>query len=247
MNRLLVLLLVALLGAGSYAAYRVLESHLTAEVYRARLAELAADHEVLRERYNHVVRRTAVTELIVDEVGLQVVIRTVDGELQRFVSPYDPEREIYVDYVVRDGRIFIRRLFDDKTPPGRGMVIDPELVDVDWGVDAESYGKAAYRALGPGRWVVDVTGDGSLGLARREPGEPLALSPPPEVRQYEPIEGEVREALREITIREAVEAFALNAKLWSRGPRGATMGEGEGGGEQESRPVDRGVAPQNPS
>jgi len=209
--RLLVAILAVLAVAGGYALFLVLEADLTAEVYRGRLAELALDHEALRERYNRVVRRTAVTELLVEDGSVRVVVRTADGDLQVLDSPYDPANEIYVDYVVREGRIWIRRLFDEKTPPGEGMVIDPRFIDVDWGAEAESYGKAAYRELGPGRWVVDVSGDGSLGLARREPSDRVELAPPPEVRQYAPVEVEVREALAGIGVAEA--ALAIGRKL----------------------------------
>jgi hypothetical protein len=105
------------------------------------------------------------------EGTLSVVIRTADGDTQVLNSPFDPSQEIYVAYVVSNGRLWIRRVFDESTPPGQDMVIDPRFTDVDWSADEKSHGKAAYRALGEGHWVVDVTGDGSLGLARQKPGE----------------------------------------------------------------------------
>ncbi|MDJ0849830.1 MAG: hypothetical protein QNK04_15785, partial [Myxococcota bacterium] len=102
-SRLLALVLLALLALTGFAGFRVLESQLAADVYQARLAELAADHEALRSLYNEAVRRTAVTELRVEDGTLAVVIRTAEGELQTLPSPYDPRNEIYVDYVVADG------------------------------------------------------------------------------------------------------------------------------------------------
>lgn len=198
--------MLALVAFGGYAAFRLLEADITAEVYRERLAELSADHTALLERYNRVVRRTAVTELLVEDNRLRVVIRTAEGELQTLDAPYDPRREVYVDYVVRNGRIWIRRLFDEDTAPGKGMVIDPQLADVDWDADVESHGKAAYRSLGPGRWVVDVSGDGSLGLALRAPDETIELEAAPEIRQYEPVEVAVSEALAEIRLVEGARA-----------------------------------------
>jgi hypothetical protein len=174
-SRLFSLFTVVLLVISAFAAYRLLEASLAAEVYRGRLTELSADYEQLRDRYNTAVRRTAVTELQVEDGALTVVIRTADGELQSLPSPFDPSKEIYVDFVVHEGRLFIRRLFDEDTPPGEGMLVDPRFVDVDWNAAGENHGKAAYRALGEGRWVVDVTGDGSLGLARREPHEDVRL------------------------------------------------------------------------
>ncbi len=212
--RLLTLVLLAFVALTGFAGFRVLEAQLTADVYEARLAELAADHEALRELFDEAVRRTAVTELRVAEGALSVVIRTADGDLQVFASPYDPAKEIYVDYVVADGRLWIRRLFDEDTPPGEGMVIDPQLAHVEWEATEGSYGKAAYRSLGDGRWVVDVTGDGSLGLTRREPGDTIELSPPPPVRDYEPIEAEVRDALGAIGPGEAIRVIATRLGAW---------------------------------
>jgi len=207
MNRALSAALLVLVAAALFAAYRLLESSLAAEVYRERIAELVLDYQALRGRYDEAVRRTAVTELVVADGRLSVVIRTAEGRLRTIETPFDPSREIYVDYVVRDGRLWIRRIFDDRTPPGDGLSIDPSLVDVDWEAVGEGHGKAAYRALGEGRWVVDVSGDGSLGLARREPGEPVDLAPAPPVRRYEPLADSVDSALGSIGPGEALRAL----------------------------------------
>jgi hypothetical protein len=207
MRRALSLALLALVAVAAFSAHRLLKASLAAEVYRERLLELSGDYERLRDRYNEAVRRTAVTELLVADGKLSVVIRTAEGELKSFESPFDPSREIYVDYVVRDGRLWIRRLFDDRTPPSEGMSIDPGLIDVDWEAVGEGYGKAAYRELGEGRWVVDVTGDGSLGLARRDPEEAVELAPAPPVREYEPVGEAVESVLGSIRASEAVRAL----------------------------------------
>ncbi len=206
-TRILGVLLAVLLAAGGFATFRLLEASLASEVYRARLAEMRADYEALRDRYNQAVRRTAVTELLVEDDTLTVVIRTAEGELQSLSTPFDPTREIYVDYVVLGGRLWIRRLFDDATAPEQGMLIDPRFIDVDWDSAGETHGKAAYRSLSPGRWVVDVTGDGALGLTHREDDEPIDLAPPPPVRRYEPVEGVVEGRLGAIRPREALEAL----------------------------------------
>jgi hypothetical protein len=118
MLRILSFFAIALLGISAFAAFRLLEASLAADVYRERLAEMAADYETLRGRYNQAVRRTAVTELRVVDGKLTVVIRTADGELQALESPFDPSNEIYVDYVVMNGRLWIRRVFDAKPWPG---------------------------------------------------------------------------------------------------------------------------------
>ncbi len=206
-SRILSALLILLVAAAGFAAFRLLEASLASDVYRQRLAEMSADYEALRGQYNQAVRRTAVTELLVEDGTLTVVIRTAEGELQSLASPFDPSREIYVDYVVLNGRLWIRRLFDDATAPEQGMVIDPRFIDVDWDSQGESHGKAAYRSLGPGRWVVDVTGDGSLGLTRRKGDEASDLAPPPEVRRYQPVEGIVDAQLGSIRPGEAFDAL----------------------------------------
>ena len=68
--------------------------------------------------------------------------------------------------------------------------------------EPEAYGKAIYRQLTEGRWVVSVTGDGSLGLAMAD--EPVSLSAPPEVRDYHEADDEVEQKLDEIGVAEVV-------------------------------------------
>src|SRR5262249_20783722 len=129
---------------------------------------------------------------------LSVAIRDAAGAARVIETPFDPSHEIYVDYAVLDGRLWIRRVFDDRTPPGEGVLVDPQLAQVDWDARGGAYGKATYRSLGPGRWVVSVSGDGSLGLVRVPDGEPTELAPPPPVRSYEPVEDARHDALREL-------------------------------------------------
>jgi hypothetical protein len=181
------------LGAGLYGGYRYVESRVVTDLYRQRLKDVANEYEQLRQRYNQVVRKTAVTELVVADGRLSVVIRTAGGQLQRIETPFDPAREIYVDYVIKDSRLWVRRVFDDTTPPVDGIVIDPLLGDVDWHDPALRHGKAVYRSLGEGRWVVTVSGDGSLVLApAAEPAE-ADLAPPPVIGQFQTIDQQVRQ------------------------------------------------------
>jgi hypothetical protein len=180
--------------------YRVARSQVAMDVYQQRLAELTADYDMLRDQYNEAVRRTAVTELLVDDDRLTVVVRTAAGELKRIETSYDPLSEVHVDYLVIDGRLWIRRVYDDNTPPREGVLIDPNLAYVDWHDPAVRYGKTTYRVLSEGRWVVTVTGDGSLGLAPVDPEEAVELAGPPEVRDYEQIEAEARNAMEQVGI-----------------------------------------------
>ena len=192
------LLVIAAVG------YRLARSKVEIDIYRDRLASVADDYELLRSMYNQAVTRTAITELVVEDGKLSVVIRTIEGVERVIETPFDPSREIYCDYVVKDGRIWIRRVYDDRTPAREGLVIDEAFRHVDWSDPSAPYGKAVYRSLGEGRWVVTVTGDGSLGLARAASGGEAALSGPPPVRDYEEMEKEIDDSLREVGIAEVV-------------------------------------------
>jgi hypothetical protein len=209
MARLLASLLVAALVAfAGLAGYQLLRTGLAADVSRARLEQAVGDYQALRGQYNQAVRRTSVTELIVADGRLAVAIRDAAGALRTLDTPFDPTREIYVDFVVLDGRLWIRRVFDDRTPPEAGVLVDPALAEIDWSAEGAAYGKATYRALAPGRWVVSVTGDGSLGLTRARDDVPAELAPPPPVREYEPIDRELDGALRELGPAEVLHALA---------------------------------------
>jgi hypothetical protein len=111
-------------------------------------------------------------------------------------TDFDPSREIFVDFVVLDQRLWIRRVYDETTAPRDGVVVNPELVEIDWDEPGATDGRVVYRSLSEGRWVISVSGDGALGLGPAS-GE-VDLSPPPEVREYEEAEEEVREAIGSI-------------------------------------------------
>lgn len=202
------LALAALIAFAGLAGWQLLRTGLAADVYRERLARAVGDYEVLRGQYNQAIRRTAVTELNVADGKLSVTIRDAGGTIRTLDTPFDPAREIYVDFVVIDGRLWIRRVFDDRTPPEQGVLVDPALAQIDWNAEQAEYGKATYRALTPGRWVVSVTGDGSLGLTRASDDEPTELSPPPPVRDYAPLESELDGALRDLGPLEVLHALA---------------------------------------
>jgi len=162
------------------------------EVFRDRLERLTTDYATLAERYNSAVRQTAVTELVVENGGLDVVVRSVGGEMERIETPYDPSREIYVDFALIDGRVWIRRVFDASTPPSEATVVSPALATVNWNGPGASFGQAVYRSLEEGRWVVSVSGSGALRLGRAESEAPAALAPAPDIAAFEEIEIEAR-------------------------------------------------------
>ena len=192
------LVMSALVAGGGYLGFRVLKGELTAEVYKGRLESLARDYEQLRATYNDAVRRTAVTELVVAGGALTVVVRTDSGVLREVATGLDPSQEVYVDYALVNGRLLIRRVFDAKTPPERGVVIDPDLAAVDWQAPGAAYGQTVYRRLEEGRWLVSVTGNGALALARAPDDRPSALAPAPTIKDFSVMEAELRSQLSSI-------------------------------------------------
>ena len=180
--------------------YRVLESDVASDIYRERLADLGAEHDALISQYNDAVRRSAVTELVVEDGSLSVVVRTLDGTLNEIDTPYDPSGEIYVDFAVVGGRLWVRRVFDAHTAPSAGVVVDPKVADLDWDAPGATFGKAVYRSLGEGRWVVTVSGDGSLALTQAVDGASADLDGAPRVREYAEFERTLDEELERITL-----------------------------------------------
>ncbi len=200
---------VVLLCAIAAVGYRLGQAKIELDIYRHRLAGLHRNYESLRATYNQAVRKTATTELIVRDGKLSVAIRTIEGLDRLVATPFDPSEEIYCDYVLADGRLWIRRVYDSQTPPSRGVLIDEALEHVDWTDPATRFGKAVYRSLGEGRWIVTVTGDGALGLARTDADDEVLLSGPPPVRDYEELEKQIDEAVADVRFGEVVKRILL--------------------------------------
>jgi len=179
---------VALLACAA-AVYKVSDAVSRAQEAEKALAQARAQFDDLAQQYNQAIRKTAVTELWVEQGQLSVVVRTAAGVEQRIATPYDPAGEVYVDYVVVDGRMWIRRVFDANTPPSQATVIDPQWEQIDWSNPAATLGKAVYRTLDEGRWTITVTGDGSLGLAKAStPSQDTQLTYAPPLGSFEPVE-----------------------------------------------------------
>lgn len=175
---------------------------VTNRIYQEKLDQLAADYVALTTHYNDAVRRSAITELEVTADSLNVLIRTTDGQVQRIHTPYDPNREIYVDFLVGNGRIWIRRVFDDQTPPSEATLIDPVWDEVDWERPDLSYGKAIYRSLKPGLWSIQVSGSGALTLEPVSYSLAERLKTSPEVRSYEEIQISLEEEIKHISLKD---------------------------------------------
>ena len=144
---------VVLLGVAGFVGYRLVQANLKADIYRDRLTALADDYDQLKQTYNRAVRKTAVTELVVRDGALSISIRTSEGVIRHIPTPFDPSGEVYIDYVVHNGRLWVRRVFDAQTPPSEGVLIEPQLAEVGWDDPALAHGKAVYRRLGEGRWI----------------------------------------------------------------------------------------------
>ncbi|MEX0324485.1 MAG: hypothetical protein AB3N33_00195 [Puniceicoccaceae bacterium] len=177
-----------------------LREEVTSQIYRNKLESMAAEYADLADRYNHAVRQSAVTELEVTGDSVTVLIRTIEGELKRIPTPYDPGEEIFVDYLVGNGRIWIRRVFDENTAPGNGLGIDPVWEVVDWKGSGLSYGKIVYRSLEPGIWSIQVSGNGALSLEPAPESHPDELAAAPAIRSFEEIQLSLDAEVQSITL-----------------------------------------------
>ena len=200
---LTVLLCVASLAAAAGLGYLLLKDRIAATIYRERLVAVTAEYNALAEDYNRAVTRAAVTELLVEGGAVAVQVRAPSGLIRRIDTPYDASSEIFLDYVVLDGKLWIRRVFDDRTAPREGVVIDPALAEIDWDAAEADHGKVAYRSLADGRWIVSVSGDGSVGLKRATDDAPADLVSAPAVEAFDPLD-EARKQVEAITWREVL-------------------------------------------
>ncbi|MFI4862534.1 MAG: hypothetical protein ACIAXF_17855 [Phycisphaerales bacterium JB063] len=201
-NRLVLLLAFLLLGASSLAGYQWARASVAKDVYRDRLSTVQQEYAQLADQYNQAVTPKPVTELLVRDGEISVIIREGDGTTRTIETPYLADREVFVDYALIDGRLLIRRIFDENTAPSYATMIDADLVNVDWDDEAALFGKAIYRRLDDGRWVISVTGDGSLGLKRLEPGEEAELTHRPGVQEFAPVTPPTQDDIEAIGFRE---------------------------------------------
>lgn len=194
--------LVALVLA-TLAGYQWAKASVAQDIYRDRLTSLQAEYQQLAEQYNQAITPRPVTELLVENQKVCVLVRKGDGELIRVPTPFNGwENDVYVDYVLADGRLLIRRVFEIKNgqDTSKPVQVDADLVDVKWG-DAVPFGKAIYRSkMADGRWVVSVTGDGSLTLKRVGDTEPIELATQPRIEKFDPVDERADEAVDRIGV-----------------------------------------------
>lgn len=194
--------LIALVAA-TLLGYQWAKASVAQEIYRDRLTSLQADFQQLANQYNQAITPRPVTELLVEDQTVCVLVRKGDGELIRVPTPFNAwENDVYVDYVLADGRLLIRRVFEIKNgqDTSKPVQVDSDLVEVQWG-DAVPFGKAIYRSkMDDGRWVVSVTGDGSLTLKRVGDTENIELATHPEVKKFDPVDERTNEAVERIGV-----------------------------------------------
>ena len=155
----------------------------------------------LKARYNEVLARTVITELKVENGRCSVILKNSEGVLAEIPVDVDLHKEVFVDYIFFDNRLFIRRVFDAGTAPERAAdILALQNVRgylpaaIDWTDPKFRYGKSIYRKLADGTWMITVTGGGALDIDRKENIPHLEFISPPEgflLKEYKPESGEV--------------------------------------------------------
>ena len=199
----------AVLAAASVVGFvglRFAKADAANAVYQSRLRDLSSEYQTLRAHYNQAVRQTAVTELVVEDRSVTVQVRTIEGAIETIETDADADKEIYVDFALIEGRLWIRRVFDADTPPSRATVINPRLAEVDWDSEGALVGQAVYRQLGEGRWVVNAAGDGALALTRVPQDQIVNLAPPPEIGSYKEVQSQIDEEMEKVSWRDILAA-----------------------------------------
>ncbi len=193
---------IAAVGVVAIIGLRFAKADAANSVYQSRLRDLSTEYQSLMAQYNQVVRQTAITELIVKNRKVTVAIRTIEGTAETIETECDADKEIYVDFALIEGRLWIRRVFDSDTPPSQATIINPKLVNVDWDSASALVGQAVYRQLDEGRWVVHASGDGALALTKIPEDQIVSLSPPPTIQAYEEIQAQIKKQVEKITWRD---------------------------------------------
>lgn len=198
---------LAILGAVtavSFIGLKVARAEAASSVYQDRLRDLSTEYESLRSHYNQAVRQTAITELVVKDRKITVQVRTIEGDQEIIETSCNADKEIYVDFALINGRLWIRRVFDADTPPSQATIINPKLANVDWDSEGALVGQAVYRQLGEGRWIVNAAGDGALALTKVPEDQIVNLSPPPEIKSYEEVQSQVDQEIDKVTWRDVL-------------------------------------------
>ena len=158
----------------------------------------------LRDQYERALRETVVTELEVKEGALSVRYLRSDGKIVVVPTALNTEKEIFIDFYVAGNRVGIRRLFDSSQPADSAIVLDEPWDTMANDAPPASFGRTVYRRLDEGRWVVTMTGNGSLGLMRSALDDSGRLAAPPALVNPEAPLREGDEAVEEISFSDVV-------------------------------------------
>jgi hypothetical protein len=191
--------IVGAVGIFGFVGLRFAKADAANTVYQSRLRDLSTEYESLRTHYNQAVRQTAITELVVQDRSVTVQIRTIEGAQETIETSCDADKEIYVDFALIEGRLWIRRVFDADTPPSQATIINPKLADIDWEANGALVGQAVYRQLDEGRWIVNAAGDGALTLSKVEEDEIITLAPPPQINTFEEVQSQIDEQVDKVS------------------------------------------------
>ena len=155
----------------------------------------------LKSRYNEVLARTIITELKVENNKCSVILKNSEGVLAEIPVEVNLGKEVFVDYIYFDNRLFIRRVFDSGTAPERAAdILALQNVRgflpaaIDWSDPKFRSGKSIYRKLTDGSWMITVTGGGALDIDRKENIPHLEFISPLEgflLKDYKPENGEL--------------------------------------------------------
>ena len=183
------LLLAAVLAILGTLLWQWGKAAVARDAYRVRLADLETKHNQLVNDYNLAIRRSAVCEVLQKGGKLTVRVRTDDGQTEEIPLAFDPVHEIHFDFVCLDGRLHMRRVYDDQTAPAAGTLIQSKLAQVDWSAHADDRGLVLYRPLvEEGRYALKVSGNGALTLEKMDDQEISRLEQAPKLRRFEPAE-----------------------------------------------------------
>ena len=209
-KKLATLSFIAITAVAFVLGYNFMRSNIAADLYRDRLREAVKENEAMRQTFNEEVKKTIVTELLVqDDETVCVVFVAADNTERIVATPFKMGAEVYVDFIVRDNRLFLRRVFDENTKPKEALHIDPELQTVDWKNLSIPRGSATYAQLNKkGRWTVSVSGNGALQLTKADDNvkrQPLTITPA--VKDYEVIEKEMNAKVEEIGVGDVMQSI----------------------------------------
>jgi len=190
--------MAVLVGVAGLLGYNLTANHMAADIYQQRIAVLSAEYEDLRGMSNEAIRKTAVTELVVKNGALSVSVPMPDGTRKTVSTPFDPSDEIFCDFIQIEGRLWIRRMYTEHIAPNQGLKLHEQFDFIDWDAYPKILGRALYRPLREGRWIVTVTGSGALDISKVDEDAQVELISAPRVQDYEQIRKELRAEIDKI-------------------------------------------------